>query len=203
MSEIVYQILNALIGGMILGTVIMALLFFMRWKNQREAEGKILCHFFGPAGWYYLLCEHTGNSVRPPEGHKLQGSYFITTDCLYGGHWKPGQPKWAQVGVQTTAYIENVREPIVSTNPAKWIQSPDKHRITAFMQDVAINESYMKTIQAMQTGVWKDIASMAQFIKRVPIMFIISVANTAILLLCLYLNYVSMQSISTMMQRGY
>ena len=198
MVGIIYQFLNVLIGAMVLGIFIMSWFFFMRWQNTRQADGKILCHFFGPAGWYYMLCEHEGSSVRPPEGHKLQGNYFISSECLYMGKWKPGQPKWAQVGVATTAYIENEREPIVSTNPERWVTNPEKHKITAFMQKVAINESFMKTVQAMQSGVWKDIASMAQFIKRVPLMFIMMIGMVALLLLSLYFNYSMLQSMSSL-----
>lgn len=145
-----------------------------------------------------MLCDHDGSSVRPPEGHKLQGNYFISSECLYMGKWKPGQPKWAQVGVATTAYIENEREPIVSTNPSKWITNPEKHKITAFMQKVVINESAMKTAQVLQMGVWKDIANMAQFIKRVPLMFLISIGTLCLVLLTLYFNYTIAQQVSSL-----
>lgn len=196
--QIVYQFLNVLIGAMVLGIFIMSWFFFMRWQNTKQADGKILCHFFGPAGWYYMLCDHDGNLIKPPEGHKVQGNYLITNDCLFGGKWKPGQPKWAQVGVQTTAYIENVREPIVSTEPDKWIASPDKYKITAIMEQHAINESAMKVAAALQTGVWKDIANMAQFIKRVPLMFLISIGTLFLMLLVLYFNYTIVQQVGSL-----
>ena len=196
--QIVYQILNLLIGAMIFGTLIMAWMFLMRWKNAKDAEGKILCHFFGPAGWYYLLCDHDGSSVKPPEGHNIQGNYFISNECLYMGKWKPGQSKFVQVGVPTTAYIENEREPIVSVDPDRWIKSPDKHQITAIMQRTAINEAAMKTAQVLQMGVWKDIASMADFIKRVPLMFLLSLGQIGLLLFLLYMNYSTIQAITTL-----
>lgn len=201
--QIVYQILNVLIGAMIFGTLIMSWMFFVRWKNTRESDGKILCHFFGPAGWYYLLCDHDGSSVRPPEKHTMQGNYFISNECLYMGKWKPGQMKWMQVGVPCTAYIENEREPIVSTDPDRWIKHPERYKITAIMERHAINEAAMKTATVLQMGVWKDIASMAGFIKRVPLMFLISLGNTGILLVCLYLNFSTMKAVQAMLQRGY
>lgn len=188
---------------MIFATLLMAWMWFTRWRNTRAAEGKILCHFFGPAGWYYELCDHDGSSVRPPEGHTLKGNYFVSNECLYMGHWKPGQLKWVQVGVPCTAYIENEREPVVATDPDKWIKHPERHKITAIMEQHAINESSMKTIAALQTGVWKDIATMAQFIKRVPIMFLMMIGMIAIELLSLYMNYSIMQAFNAMVQRGY
>ena len=201
--QIIYQILNLLIGGMIFATLIMTWMFFTRWKNTRESDGKILCHFFGPAGWYYMLCDHEGSSVRPPEGHTMPGNYFISNECLYMGKWKPGQMKWMQVGVPCTAYLENEREPIVATDPDRWIKHPEKYKITAIMERHVINEAAMKTATVLQMGVWKDLAANAQFIKRVPVMFLISLGQLAILLLLLYFSYSQSQAINIILQRGY
>lgn len=202
-AQVIYQILNFVIGALVLGTLLMSWMWFMRWKHTRESDGKILAHFFGPAGWYYELCDHDGSCLRPPEKHKMQGNYFISNECLYMGKWPPGSIKFTQVGVPCTAYIENEREPIVATDPDRWIKHPERHKITAIMERHAINESSMKTIAALQTGVWKDIASMAQFIKRVPLMFLISLGNTVVLLGCLYLNYSTMKAVTAILQRGY
>jgi hypothetical protein len=52
-----------------------------------------------------------------------------------------------------------------------------------------VNQAAMKTAIAMQTGVWKDIAAMAQFIKNVPYMFYISLALLVGMLIIAYLTY--------------
>lgn len=201
--QTIYQILNLLIGAMIFGVCIMTWLFFMRWRNAKEVEGKMLVHFFtAGGGYYYALCREDKGKVEAPPGHEV-GDYFIQPECKYMGKWKPGQMRFAQVGVPTTAYLENEREPIVSVDPERWIKSPDKHKVTAFMQRVAINEAAMKTAQVLQMGVWKDIAAMAGFIKRVPLMFLMSLGTLVILLILLYFSYMQLQSVQAILQRGY
>lgn len=201
--QLIYQILNLLIGALALGIGVMAWGFFARWRNARETEGKMLCHFFtAGGGYYYKLCKEDKGKVEPPEGHDV-GHYLVRSECTYGGKWKPGQMKWIQVGVRTTAYIENRVEPIVSTNPDLWISSPKRQELTAAMLKTIVTEASMKTAQVLQMGVWKDITSMAQFIKRVPLMFLISLGTVALLLFILYMNYSALQGINALLQRGY
>jgi hypothetical protein len=199
LSSIMYQVANLLIAVVILGFFFGAYVIWQRWKNNKEVEGgKILCHFFGPSGWYYTLCRRDGNLIQAPESHDTQGDYLIVSGSVYSGKWKPGQIKLVQVGVPTTCYIEGQREPVVAQDPREWIANPEKHKITSFIQKQVVNQSAMKTAVAMQTGVWKDIASMAQFIKNVPYMFYISIALLVGMLIIGYLVYMCYASVLTM-----
>jgi hypothetical protein len=196
-ANIINQVSGLVVGLMIFALFIGAFLFFNIRKYKKLVEGRILCNFFGPAGWYFVLCKHEGNKVEPPEGHHIQGSYLITSDCIYQGQYPPGWPKIFQVGVAATAYIENEDVPIVAKSPKLWQTNPDRNIVTASMRRTVLNESAMKTAMVMQTNVWKDIASMAQFIKHVPTMFYINLGVLGGLLIIGYLVYMTYAAVLT------
>ena len=203
LGAILSQVGSLLLAVLILGFFFGSYIIWQRWRNGKEIEGgKILCHFFGPSGWYYLLCRRDGNLIQAPEGHNMQADYLIVSGSIYPGRWKPGQPKLVQVGVPTTAYIEGDRVPVVAQDPSEWIKNPERHKITAFIMNSVVNQAAMKTAIAMQTGVWKDIAAMAQFIKNVPYLFYLSIATLVGMLIVGYLAYMSYAAILSMRAMG-
>lgn len=204
LAGLMYQIGNALIGLAVVVIVFLGFVFIVRSKNQKAVEGKILVHFFTASGGYYwALCKEDKGQVEAPEGHDV-GMYNISNECTYLGKYPPSGMKYAQVAVPTTVYIENEAEPRVSTDPSRWIESPEKKEITAFMARTALNESFQKTALAMQTAVWGDIAKMTQFIKNVPMMFYVSLAVLGGMLITGYLAFQCYQMVAQLLYlQGY
>jgi hypothetical protein len=189
------QLIGLLIGGMIFALFIIGFILIQRQRNLKMVDGKILCHFFGNAGYYAVLCKHEGNKVEPPEGHHIKGSYLIKNECIYPGNYPPGWPRLMQVGVSCTAYKENEDEPIISKAPNVWLGNEKRSVITASMRQSVLNESQMKIMAAMGTTVWKDIATMAQFIKNVPLQFKIIIGLCGIALIQCYVLYMIWMSV--------
>ncbi len=189
------QLVGLLIGGMIFALFIIGFIIFQRQSNLKKVDGKIFCHFFGPAGYYAVLCKHEGNKVEPPEDHHIRGSYLLKNECIYTGNYPPGWPRLMQVGVACTAYKENEDEPIISKAPEVWLGNKDRQVITASMRQSVLNESQMKIMAAMGTTVWRDIATMAQFIKNVPLQFKIIIGQCFVLLIIAYLVYMTWMSV--------
>lgn len=171
LNAILSQVSGAIIFMVIFVLFVFGYIFVTRYKNQktfeRDSKGeKIWVHFWTAAGNYDpIICNVDQFRVQPPEGHELT-EYFVENDSVYSGWYPQGKGlinKLTRIRVPTTSYIANRREPNVSTNPKRWIESKDKTEITATMQRVAVNESFAKSAQALQSAAWKDIVGMAQF----------------------------------------
>lgn len=194
--DLIYQLVNGGIAIAVMLGGIMLFITYARWKNGKEVQGKILSYFATPGGrFFYALCEEQDGKVIPPEG--IEGEYFVTADTRVMGKWKPGQASIFQVGVPVTFYMEGDPAPRITVSKDKWIDDPKKKKdVSSFMIRKAVNESFAKTVVAMQSAAWKDIATMTQFIKNVPMMFYISLGVLACSIGTLYMVYMMFNQVA-------
>ena len=189
-ASIINQVSGLFVGGMIFAVCVGGFIFLQRHRYQKAVEGKIMGVFWGGArGLDFVLCRIEGNKIEPPESHSIQGSYLVKQDSMYPAAYPVGFPRFLQVPVWATSFIENQDEPILSRDPSVWLKNPERDKISARMRQTAMNESQMKIMAAMSAAVWKDISSMAQFIKNVPLMFKLIIGVIFILLIEGYLLY--------------
>lgn len=174
LGTILYQVQGLFIALVIIIIIFFGYIFITRYRYQkkfdRDENGeKIWVHFWSQAGKYSnVICNVDQFRVQPPKGHELT-EYFIENSSVYSG-WYPREEggilnKLTRVNVPCTAYQTNHREPIVSTDPKRWIDSKDKALVTSTMQRVAVNESFAKSAAALQSAAWRDIVGMVQFAK--------------------------------------
>lgn len=207
LTSIIYQLSGVFTFLIIFLVFIFAYMFILRYKNQKKFDhdkngNKIWVHFWSPGGQYFnLICNEDMGRVQPPEGHEI-GDYFIENSSVYSGWYPQGEGllnKLTRVSVPTTTYIMNRREPVVSTDPKRWIESKDKSEITATMQRVAVNESFAKSAQALQSAAWKDIANMMNYVKNVPYQFYIMIGVLVVNLIIAYMVYTLTANVSNVM----
>ena len=152
---------------------------FMRQKHGKDVEGKVWGEFFAKNGQSYgALCKVDRGCVWAPKGHEI-GMYFIDQSCSYDFKYPPGKMRMQQVNVRRSVWLENNPVPKVSTNPAEWIESEDVVEITSFMIETAANEAFQKSALEMQKQFWSEITQIAQFVKKVPLLFYIGLGTLA------------------------
>ncbi len=172
-TDVIYQAQGLLSFLVIFAIAFMGYILITRYKNQKKFErdengDKIWVDFWTAAGKKEpIICNVDQFRVQPPKGHDI-AEYFVQNECVYEGTYPLGGGllhKLTSIKVPCTAYIQNRREPIVSTDPKRWIESDTRADITATMQRVAVNEVWAKSAQVLQSAAWKDMAGMAQYAK--------------------------------------
>lgn len=173
MADIIYQVQGLFTFLIIFAVGIMGYILTARYRNQKKFErdengDKIWAFFWTAAGKLDPeICNVDQFRVQPPKGHDI-AEYFIQNECVYEGTYPLGSGllhKLTSIKVPATSYIQNRREPIASTDPQRWIESDKRSEITATLQRVAVNESFAKSAQVLQSAAWKDMAGMAQYAK--------------------------------------
>lgn len=172
-SSILYQLQGLGIFLVLFILFFVSYIFITRYRYEKKFErdengDKMLVDFYVAAGQReQVICNVDQFRVQPPKGHDV-AEYFISKDCVYTSPYPTGNGllhRLTAIKVPCTAFIQNKREPIVSTDPKKWIDSENRGDITATMQRVAVNEVWAKSAQVLQSAAFKDMVGAVQFAK--------------------------------------
>ena len=168
-----------------------------RRKNAKAAIGHVLAEFATMSGnSYTILCqEQRGEAVKKAK-KKLRdtdnkaeslvtnpnkteiGYYWVLPEFCFNTLYPENMPRDVQVTIKKAYYLENDPMPQLCFKPELWTEER-KTRVSAQMNALARDEASMKAQNELDREIFKDVKSISNSLKSMPLLKILVIASVA------------------------